>query len=269
MPYLFITTLAGGANCVYLLSTAQRTARYIGREHQAYSIAFGGTMIAAFVGVIVVTSLGQYAALPLSTLQDAINSPRLLMGGVANLLHQTGLPLQWSALWVMLVFLGCALGALDTAVRLGMTLIHNIYFHANAQSKLFTLDKLLSAFLTVIAALLLTNITYQALWPLFGAVSLGLCATAMLPVIVWVKSTGRRVWMLIAPTALLGGFSLYALGASLLAQLEPESSSLLNTDTLVLHIIVSVLLLVTMIHALTGVGRPPRDTSPQEDAPAE
>ena len=271
LPYAMLTTLAGGANAVYLLSTAQRSARYAEREHAAYPIAFGGTLLACFVGVMLLVAVGQYKELPLAALQGVFTSPRLLMGAMATLLTSVGLSLQVAALWVSVAFLGCALGALDMAVRLGASLMHSIYFNQGALPRPFSLDRLLSAIITVIAAFLLSNVEYWLLWPLFGAVSLGLCAVALLPIIVWLRDVGRRVWWALAAIAgLLAGLSLWTLGASLLAQLRPSAEHTLSADgsgSLFLHAVVATLLVATMVHALTGIGRAPRDLPPMhEDA---
>lgn len=268
LPFLFMTTLAGGANTVYLLSTSQRTALHTAREHQAYPVTFGGTLAAAFIGILSLVAVGQYTNLPLSALQDVFTAPRLLMGSMADLLTKVGLPLQWAVQWVSLVYIGCALGALDTAVRLGTMLLHSIYFHQNTLPRSFSPDRMLAAFITTVAALLLSNVSYWDLWPLFGSVSMGLCAVALLPVIMWVQQAGRKIWMLVGPAALLAGLSLWTLGSSVLAQIQPRNDQLLSssTGTLFLQAVVAILLLGTMAHAVSGMHQPPRELPPSMEA---
>ncbi len=263
LPFLFMSTMAGGANAVYLLSTAQRASRFELREKDGYSVVFGGTLAAAFVGAAVVIAVGQYAQLPLNALHGVTDAPRLLLGAVTTLLTATGLPLQWAYLWVMLVCIGCALGALEMAVRLGTSLMHGIYFNQSMPPRAFSMDRLLAAFITVVAALLVSSGDFWTLWPLFGAVSLGVCAVAMLPVIVWLRASGRPVWRWLSlVSAVLAVFSLICLVFSTLAQITPSNNNLLSNGSLILHIVVALLLLATMIHALTGVGRPAREMPP-------
>lgn len=268
LPFLFMTTLAGGANTIYLLSTSQRTALHTAREHQAYPVTFGGTLAAAFIGILSLVAVGQYADLPLSALHDVFTAPRLLMGSMADLLSQVGLPLQWAVQWVYLVYIGCALGALDTAVRLGTMLLHSIYFHQSALPRSFSPDRMLAAFITTVAALLLSNVSYWDLWPLFGSVSMGLCAVALLPIIMWLQQAGRKIWMLVGPAVLLAGLSLWTLGSSVLAQIQPSNDQLLSssTGTLFLQVVVAILLLGTMAHAVSGMHKPPRELPPSMEA---
>jgi carbon starvation protein CstA len=199
----------------------------------------------------------------LFALVDVITAPRLIMGSVATLLTAAGVPLQWATLWVMLVFTGCAFGALDAAVRLGASLMHNIYFSQNGLPRFLAPDRFLAAFITVMAALLISNVDYWILWPLFGAASLGLCAVALLPVILWLHASGRRIWQALAAVAgVLAGLSLAGVSASIAAQLRPSVNNLLGNGMLFLQCVVAALLLGAMIHALTGIGRPPRELPP-------
>jgi hypothetical protein len=52
------------------------------------------------------------------------------------------------------------------------------------------------------------------------------------------------------------------MAASLIAQIHPSPDNLLYHGTLFLHAVVATLLLGAMIHALTGIGRPPRALPP-------
>ncbi len=258
LPYVFLTTVAGGANAVYLLSTSLRGAKFTAREQEAYPVTVGGTMIAAFVGVLVAVAIGQYDQLPLSALQDVYAAPRLLIGGLTDLLMQGGLPMTAASLWVHLVCIGCALSALDVAARLGTLLIHNIYFNQTVLPRPFSVERVLAATITVAAAFLLSGVDYWALWPLFGAVSMGLCAVAILPVVVWLKTTGRTYWVLGGCAGLLAGLSLWSMGASLFTQWD-GGMGIPSTNTVFLHVVVALLLIATMIHACTGIGQPARE----------
>lgn len=262
-PFILMTTMAGGINAVYMLSASQRSSRFELREDAGYSVVFGGTLTAAFVGAVLVIAVGQYQQLPLAALRGATGAPRLLLGAVTTLLASTGLPLQWASLWVTLVCVGCALSALETSTRLGASLIHSIYFNQSAPPRAFSMDRLLSAFITVVAALLISGGDFWVLWPLFAAASMGVCAVALLPVILWLRASGRKIWKLLcALAAALAALSLVCMTASLLAQITPSNSNALSSGSLILHGVVIALMLATMIHSLTGIGRPAREAPP-------
>ena len=263
-PFLLMTTMAGGANALYMLSLSHRMSRFEVREESGYSVVFGGTLAAGFVGALVVVAVGQYGQLPLVALRGAVDGPRYVLGAVATMLAATGLPLQWAFLAVALVFVGCALGALEMAVRLGASLLHGIYFNQSGVPRALSADRLLAAFTTVMAALLAFSGDFWMLWPLFAAASMGMCAVALLPVLLWLRASGRGIWKVLC--ALSGVLAVLALGgmvASLLAQISPSSNNILSSGSLILHCVILALMLGTMIHALTGIGQPPRELPPQ------
>jgi len=262
-PFLLMTTIAGGANAIYMLSIPHRMSRFELREESGYSVVFGGTLTAAFVGVVTVIAVGQYGQLPLAALRGVVDAPRLVLGAVATMLTATGLPLQWAWLAVTLVFVGCGLGALEMSVRLGASLLHGIYFHQSGPPRAFSIDRLLASFTTVMAAMLINSGDFWMLWPLFGAASMGVCAVALLPVALWLRASGRGIWKLLgALCGLLAALSLGCMAASLLAQVFPSNNNILTSGSLILHGVVIVLMLATMIHALTGIGKPPRELPP-------
>ncbi len=262
-PFLLLTTMAGGLNAIFLFSTSQRTARFALREQDVYPVTFGSALGAAFIGVVMVVAVGQYTPLPLGALGDVFAAPRLLLGSVAMLLSSAGVPLGWATIWVTLVCVGCALGALDTAVRLGTSLMHGIYFAQTNPARALSLDRILAAFITVVAAFLISNVDYWILWPLFGAASLGACAVALIPIAVWLKRNDRRFWRTLSFFSVaLALLSLGCLAGSLIAQIHPTLDNLLSNGTLILHCVVAVLLLGAMVHALTGIGRPARELPP-------
>ena len=262
-PFLVMTTMAGGANALYMLSISHRMSRFEMREESSYSVVFGGTLTAGFVGAVTVIAVGQYGQLPLAALHGVVDAPRLVLGAVATMLTAIGLPLQWASLAVTLVCVGCALGALDMSVRLGASLLHGIYFNQSSSPRAFSLDRFLAAFTTVMAALLISNGDFWMLWPLFAAASMGVCAVALLPVLLWLRASGRGIWKLLATlSGVLAALSLGGMAASLLAQIYPSNNNILTSSSLILHGVVIALMLGTMIHAVTGIGKPPREMPP-------
>ena len=92
---------------------------------------------------------------------------------------------------------------------------------------------------------------------------MGVCAVALLPVLLWLRASGRGVWKLLcALSALLTALSLGCMTASLLAQIHPSGNNILASGSLILHGVVIALMLATIIHSLTGIGQPPREEMP-------
>jgi predicted Co/Zn/Cd cation transporter (cation efflux family) len=85
----------------------------------------------------------------------------------------------------------------------------------------------------------------------------------LLPVIVWLKGCGRRLWLVLAVlSGALSLLSLWCLAAATLTQIQPSQQGMLGSVALILHILVALLVLFALIHALTGIGRPPREARP-------
>ncbi len=210
LPILCTAMLAGGANLLTALSSVKRNTRYIRSERQTVPVALGGTLIAAFVGVVF--TVGAVACRQQAVgAVGAFSGPREVMGAVAAMMAQTGLPYAWATQWVMLVCVGCAMGALDMATRLACSLLYDEFASDTVPGGLFAPERLLAALVTLAGAFLLVmDADYWGLWPYAGMLSLGLCGALLLTVTGWLRRAKRpRAWLILPALIML----LLALGA--------------------------------------------------------
>ncbi|MDR3050849.1 MAG: hypothetical protein LBU67_03910 [Oscillospiraceae bacterium] len=210
LPTLCTIGLAGGAGVLGFFSAAGRNTPQLTGEPQAARVGLGGALLAAWVGLVFVVALGSYsepaaggallAPVPVRALADlAVQAlePALAALGLA----QAGLAREWAAVWVMLVVALCAMSALDVAARLGCALLRGAFAGGWLSNKRFAPARLVCAGVTAGGAWLVTEyLNYDMIWPLFGAVSPGLCAALVLPAVAWLRRAGRA-WRCLAVIA--------------------------------------------------------------------
>ncbi len=210
LPILCTAMLAGGANVLTAMSSVKRNTDYIRSEQQTVPVALGGTLIAAFVGVVFTVGAVAYRQQVFGAV-GAFSGPREVMGAVAAMMAQTGLPHEWATMWVMLVCVGCAMGALDMATRLACSLLYDEFAPETVPSGSFAPERLAAALVTLAGAFLLVmDGDYWGLWPYAGILSIGLCGVLLLSVAGWLRRAKRpRAWLILPAAIML----LLALGA--------------------------------------------------------
>jgi carbon starvation protein len=97
---------------------------------------------------------------------------------------------------------------------------------------------------TLLPAYLLAIIGYQSIWALFGAANQLLAALTLIACTLFSKKTGRRVFMLIIPTALMLAVTYTSLVLSIKSKIELFLAGNFNSHVDGIQLGIAVLLLV-------------------------
>ena len=246
-PGLFITIACGAISGFHSLVATGATSKQISSEKYMLPISYGSMLMETLVAVLALIAVGSIAVggvLPTET------PPLVFARAVSGFLHQLGLPNQISFTIVSLAVSSFVLTTLDTVARLGRLSFQELFSledDGKAPENIFIRilkSKPTASLFTLVPAYLLAITGYQSIWALFGAANQLLAALTLIACTMFLKKTGRRIIMLIAPTVIM----LAVTFTSLVLSIKERAVMLLNGDpnnaVLGLQMGIAILLLV-------------------------
>jgi len=105
-------------------------------------------------------------------------------------------------------------------------------------------SKLAASMFTLLPAYLLAVVGYQSIWTLFGAANQLLAALTLIACTLFLRKTGRRIFMLIVPTVIMLAVTYTSLVITIKAKINLWQSGGLRIETDGLQLGIAVLLLV-------------------------
>jgi carbon starvation protein len=211
-PSLFITIACGAISGFHSLVATGAASKQLDNERYMLPISYGSMLMETLVAVLALIAVGSLArggTLPQGT-------PTLIFAtAVSGFLHQLGLPSQVSFTIVSLAVSSFVLTTLDTVARLGRLSFQELFSKDAVQDMVqdktarpglivrLAGSKPASSLCTLIPAYLLAIMGYQNIWTLFGAANQLLAALTLIACILFFKKSGRRVFMLYIPTAIM------------------------------------------------------------------
>ena len=205
-PGLFITIACGAISGFHSMVVTGTASKQISSEKYMLPISYGAMLVETLVAVlalIAVSSLAVGGVLPSEA------PPVVFARAVSGFLFQLGLPSQISFTIVSLAVSSFVLTTLDTVARLGRLSFQELFSIENDSSsgenillRIIKSKPAVSIF-TLGPAYLLSVMGYQNIWTLFGAANQLLAALTLIACTMFFKKTGRRIFMLIAPTVIM------------------------------------------------------------------
>jgi carbon starvation protein len=205
-PALFITIACGAISGFHSLVATGAVSKQINNERYMLPISFGAMLVETLVAILALIAVGSLArngALPKET------PPVVFATAVSGFLHQLGLPSQASFTIVSLAVSSFVLTTLDTVARLGRLSFQELFSVDEGSGQkgniLFRIlkSKAAASLFTLLPAYLLAIMGYQNIWTLFGAANQLLAALTLIACTLFFKKTGRKIYMLIVPTAIM------------------------------------------------------------------
>jgi carbon starvation protein len=246
-PALFITIACGAISGFHSLVATGAASRQISNERHMLPISYGAMLVETLVAVLALISVGSLArngTLPQGT------PPVIFATAVSGFLHQLGLPNQVSVTIVSLAGSSFVLTTLDTVARLGRLSFQELFSIEEGDSRkgnlLFRIlkSKAAASLFTLLPAYLLAIMGYQNIWALFGAANQLLAALTLIACTLFFKMTGRRIFMLIAPTVIMLAVTYSSLVLTIRNKILLLRSGAFNAAVDGLQLGIAVLLLV-------------------------
>ncbi len=211
VPVLFITVACGASSGFHTLVASGTTAKQLDREAHARPIAFGGMLME---GVLALVALAAIMAVGVG---DSKIAPTVIFArGIGGFLGALGLDPGLGASFGLLAVSTFLLTTLDTCTRLGryvfeeLTRLEGVWVRYVATGVTVGVPALfvLAPFRDAHGRLL---VPWKVVWPVFGATNQLLGGLAMLVVILWLRSEGRRTWFVVGPCLFMVTVTIWSL----------------------------------------------------------
>ena len=204
-PILFVTVACGAVSGFHSLVSSGTSSKMVASEGDMRLVGYGSMCVEVVLGVvslIVVCAAANNGVLPAGTPFQTFSH------SVASFLTTIfGVPQQIAACILTMCVSALALTSVDAVARIGRMSLQELFTPSegeekNAVQKLFT-NMVFSTVLTLLGGYALCIAGYMSIWPLFGSANQLLSALVLTGLAVFLKSTGRKGWMLYGPMAIM------------------------------------------------------------------
>ena len=204
-PILFVTVACGAVSGFHSLVSSGTSSKMVASEGDMRLVGYGSMCVEVVLGVvslIVVCAAANNGVLPAGTPFQTFSH------SVASFLTTIfGVPQQIAACILTMCVSALALTSVDAVARIGRMSLQELFTPSegeekNAVQKVFT-NTVFSTVLTLLGGYALCIAGYMSIWPLFGSANQLLSALVLTGLAVFLKSTGRKGWMLYGPMAIM------------------------------------------------------------------
>lgn len=212
-PILFVTVACGAVSGFHSLVSSGTSSKMVSSEGDMRLVGYGSMCVEVILGVvslIVVCAAATNGVLPAGTPFQTFSH------SVANFLTTIfGVPTNIAACILTMCVSALALTSVDAVARIGRMSLQELFTPSKGQEKtavqkLFT-NTVFSTILTLLGGYALCIAGYMSVWPLFGSANQLLSALVLTGLAVFLKSTGRKGWMLYGPMAIMFVMTMTAL----------------------------------------------------------
>ena len=252
-PALFITIACGACSGFHSIVASGTTAKQLDSEPDARTVGYGSMLLEGVLALMAVVTVA--IAAPGS--EELRQHPTAVFaGGLSRFLSLLGIPSETGQSFGLLALSTFLLTTLDTGTRLGRYIFE----------ELLEMKHRLSIWISTAATLALPLVfslttfrdpdtgapiaVYKLIWPVFGSTNQLLGGLALLAISVWLRRTGKPMWITLLPMMFMVSVTLL----SLLQLVAKHGVSLVGTIGAAL-LVLAVLLLVEAARAL-GVSSP-------------
>lgn len=225
-PTLFVTIACGAVSGFHSLVSSGTSSKQVQNEKDMLTIGFGAMLLESLLAVVALVAVGSLAVggkMPKGTPFS------LFASAIAGFLELLGIP-QHIAVCVMTMFVSAlALTTLDSVARIGRMSFQEFFIEDDTdRSKMSPFMKLVTnnyfaTIITLAIGLALSFGGYNNVWPLFGSANQLLSALVLIALSVFLKTTGRKGFMLWAPMCIMLAVTFTALAQAIIAILKKIS----------------------------------------------
>ncbi|MCA9666027.1 MAG: carbon starvation protein A [Myxococcales bacterium] len=219
-PALFITIACGACSGFHSVVASGTTSKQLDRERDARAIGYGSMLVEGLLALVAVATV---AVLAKGAPETRLAPPALFATGLGRFLALLGVPADVGASFGLLALSTFLLTTLDTATRLGRYVLEELLFghreggKASGGAALWLTTAATLAMPCVFALITFRDAAgkaipaWRVIWPVFGTTNQLLGALALMVLSVWLRRSGRNVWVALAPMLLMVAATLVSL----------------------------------------------------------
>ena len=249
-PFLFVMVACGAVSGFHTLISAGTSSKTVDNERDMLSISYGAMLIESLLGIIALIcacAAAENGVLPQGT------PFQIFAGSISGFFNVFGFPPEISACVVTMCVSALAMTTVDSVARIGRMSFQELFAPSENEKstpvKRFLMNKYVATVATLIMAYFLCLAGYMKIWPLFGAANQLLSSLVLISLTVFLRTTGRKGWMLYVPMTFMFISTMLALIMSAygLAVKIDTAKFILMTDVLQLIIAIALMILAVLI----------------------
>lgn len=211
-PILFVTIACGVVSGFHSLVSSGTSSKTISNEKDMLPVGYGAMLIESVLGVVslvIACSVAVNGALPKAT-------PFAIFGSaIGRYFSIFGIPPYVSNCIVTMCISALAMTTIDAVTRIGRMMLQELLSEYDSNAAKFLSNTYVATIVTLIPSYLLCLGGYLNIWPLFGAANQLLSALVLIALAVFLRTTGRKSWMLYIPMTFMFVVTMSALCLSL------------------------------------------------------
>ena len=255
-PILFITIACGAVSGFHSLVSSGTSSKTVSNEKDMLTIGYGSMLIESTLGVVslvIACSVAVNGALPKAT-------PFAIFGSaIGGYFTMFGIPKLISTCIVTMCVSALAMTTIDAVTRIGRMSLQEMLSPEEGQEltgwKKFVSNTYVATIVTLVPSYLLCLGGYLNIWPLFGAANQLLASLVLIGLTVFLRTTGRKGWMLYFPMV----FMFCATMSALVMSVYGIFGKMMNGKFVVLvdglQLVVAICLMVLAIMVVKHCGK--------------
>ena len=255
-PILFITIACGAVSGFHSLVSSGTSSKTLDKEQDAVFVGYGSMCVESVLGVVSLV----IACAAASNGHVASGTPfQIFSGAVAGFFTMFGLSQTAAACIMTMCVSALALTTLDAVGRIGRMSFQEL-FSVDEGQKMTTIQKIcvnkyFATVITLFFGFLLCLGGYMNIWPLFGSANQLLSAMVLICLTVFLKTTGRKSFMLYVPMVVMFCVTMTALVESAYALIIKIASG--NWSLLIegLQFVLAIALMVLAVSIVYHCGK--------------
>lgn len=241
-PTLFVTIACGAVSGFHSLVSSGTSSKLIKNEKDMKLVGYGSMMLEVVLATIALV----VASAVLKDMPQGATPFQTFAYGVNTFLSGLGLPERFVQCFVAMSLSALALTSLDSVARIGRMSFQELFIDDEKEKTpfmKFLTNKYVATFITLIGGYALCIGGYANIWPLFGATNQLLAALVLISISVFLKTTGRKGFMLWIPMVIMLIVTLSSLGLSIYGIVSAWiATGTLDIATSGLQLVIAILL---------------------------
>ncbi|MCH3951742.1 MAG: carbon starvation protein A [Acidaminococcus sp.] len=195
-PILFVTIACGAVSGFHSLVSSGTSSKTISNEKDMLPVGYGSMLIESVLGVVslvIACSVAVNGSLPKAT-------PFAIFGSaIGQYFSIFGISPYVSNCIVTMCISALAMTTIDAVTRIGRMVMQEFLSEYDNSVSRFLSNTYVATIVTLIPSYLLCLGGYLNIWPLFGAANQLLSSLVLIGLAVFLRTTGRKSWMLYIP----------------------------------------------------------------------
>lgn len=199
-PILFITIACGAVSGFHSLVSSGTSSKAIAKEDDMLPVGYGAMLVESLLGVValvIACAAASNGVLPKGT------PFQIFAGAISGFFQMFGLPAGVSACVITMCVSALAMTTIDSVARIGRMSFQELFTPSEGEEPgavaSLCMNTYFSTVITLFLAFFLCMAGYMNIWPLFGAANQLLSALVLISLAVFLRTTGRKGWMLYVP----------------------------------------------------------------------